>query len=49
MQLVLDPEFTAEVPPSPSREAGRHLVLEPEYLAECHGDAGSQQQVVPYD
>jgi len=49
VQLLLDPEFAVEPPPSSSREAGRHLVLESEYLAECHGDTGSQQQVVPYD
>jgi hypothetical protein len=49
VQLVLDPEFVADpsqVRPSP---AGRHLVLDPEYLTDRPRDAGTGQQVVPYD
>ncbi len=50
VQLVLDPAFVVERSPVGPSPVGRHLVLDPEYLAECHSEAGTPQQaMVPYD
>jgi len=47
VQLVLDPEFVAELPGGSVALPGRHLVLDPEYLTERRG--GTTQQGVRYD
>ena len=47
VQLLLDPEFTADLATVGQSVTGRHLVLDPEYLAECPGDTGTQQQGEP--
>ena len=49
VQLVLDIELDPDVPTSRSPVAGRHLVLDPEYLAEYESDAGIAQQALSYD
>jgi hypothetical protein len=49
VQLVLDPQFTAELSTVGRSPAGHHLVLDPEYLSERHGNAGTGQQVTPYE
>jgi len=49
VQLVLDPEFAQEPAISGSSPPGRHMVLDPQYLAECHREKEAQQAVVLYD
>ena len=49
VQLVLDPEFTRELPGGGVAPAGRHIVLDPQYLAERPREAEAQQAVVLYD
>jgi len=47
--LVLDPEFMGDVAGGESASAGRHLVLDAEYLAQQQREAEAQPTVFLYE